>query len=480
VFELEHAGGLCRRGQQVGKLSAVKCNASSQFGRRAFLQLTGLAAAGSYLGPLASGAEPAGAAPRATHTLRIRQGEVELAPGRRITTTMYNGQLPGPPLRATVGQQVRVDVHNETDTTEQIHWQGQTLADATAAIVPAHSWRRMEFTPEHAGLYLYHSQVVAATDLGAGLYSGQAGALLVEPGHHPGRYDREWLVVLKGCEPFMRRTGRGYEVGYSALSVNGRLPGHCPPLRVNTGDRVLLHVLNAGATESYRLELPGHVFEVTALDGHSVPLPARVAALHLTPGQRVSAYVVMSQPSAWQVREATDSMPDLRHFGAPGLSEAGAVLAGSAVVAGAKFGSSTLAGTTPTGATLAGATLGSATLPCNTLAMVLTRHPAARSGFNRWSVNGRSFSSADPQPMFRVRAGSRYRLQIHNTSDEIIPLHLQRHRLQMSGVRRDVVAIGPQQRVEVDFLAEGRGPALLHCTRQLHADFGLGALLDYT
>ena len=465
---------LCRRGQQVDKLSPVKCNASSQFGRRAFLQLSGLAAAGSYLGPLASGAEPASPAPRATHTLRIRQSEVELAPGRHITTTTYNGQLPGPPLRVTVGQQVRVDVYNETDTTEQIHWQGQSLADATTAIIPAHSWRRMEFTPEHAGLYLYHSQVVAATDLGAGLYSGQAGALLVEPGHHPGRYDREWLVVLKGCEPFMRRTGRGYEVGYSALTVNGRLPGCSPPLRVNTGDRVLLHVLNAGATEVYCLELPGHVFEVTALDGYSVPLPVRVAALHLAPGQRVSAYVVMSQPGAWRVREAGDSMLDLGDFRAAGLGERGTPLAGgtlgSATPAGAMFAGATLGNVTPAGAEFADATF----------AMVLARHPAARSGLNRWSVNGVSFSSADPQPAFRVRAGLRYRLQIHNTSDEVIPLHLRGHRLQMHGVLRDVVAIGAQQRVEVDFLAEGRGPAAFHSTKQLHADFGLRALFDYT
>jgi FtsP/CotA-like multicopper oxidase with cupredoxin domain len=218
-------------------------------------------------------------------------------------------------------------------------------------------------------------------------------------------------------------------------------------LRINTGDRVLLHVLNAGATEAYHLELPGHVFEVAALDGNPLPSPASVAALQLAPGQRVSAYVVMSQPGAWRAREALDSTLDLGDFGAPQLNPR----------------------LTPR-----------LSEPDATLAMVLTRQPAARSGFARWSVNGMSFSSADPQPAFRVRAGSRYRLQIHNTSDEVIPMHLQRHRLQMSGVLRDVVAIGAQQRVEVDFLAEGRGPALFHCTRQLHADFGLRALLDYT
>jgi FtsP/CotA-like multicopper oxidase with cupredoxin domain len=178
-----------------------------------------------------------------------------------------------------------------------------------------------------------------------------------------------------------------------------------------------------------------------------VPAPARVAALHLSPGERVSAYVVIKQPAQWLVRESLDSNPELRYFGATGGGE-----------------------------------------PEATLAMVLTRHEAARSGFNRWSVNGTSFSTADPQPAFRVQRGARYRLKIHNTSDEIIPLHLQRHRLQLvraagataAGILKDVVVIGARRQVEVDFVADGHGPALLHCTRQLHSDFGLVALLDHT
>jgi hypothetical protein len=40
--------------------------------------------------------------------------------------------------------------------------------------------------------------------------------------------------------------------------------------------------------------------------------------------------------------------------------------------------------------------------------------------------------------------------------------------------------VGPQQRLEVDFVADGRGAALFHCTRQLHSDFGLRARVDYT
>jgi len=267
-------------------------------------------------------------------------------------------------------------------------------------------------------LYLYHSEVVAGSDLGAGLYSGQAGVLLVGP------VPRESLVVLKGCEPFMRRTARGCEVGYSAVSLNGRLPG---PLLAKFGERVALNVLNAGATENYHVELPGHDFEVTALDGNPLPMPSRVHSLCLSPGERVTAEVVINQPTRWVVRE-TDQLPGVFN----GVNSAGHV---------------------------------------NTLPIVLTRHSAARSGLNRWSVN---------RPGLRVTAGEHYRLQIHNMSDEIVPLHLRGHRLRSNGVLKDIAVVGPQQRVEVDFRADGRGPALLHSTRQLQSDFGLMTVIEYT
>ncbi len=287
-------------------------------------------------------------------------------------------------------------------------------------VVAPHSRQRMEFTPGRAGLYLYHSEVVAGSDLGAGLYSGQAGALLVEP--RARRWNRWWYS--RGVGLSCGAPCAGAKLGTQGSHSTGGLPG---PLRANPGERVLLQVLNAGATETYHLELPGHVFEVTALDGNPLAAPVRVGALQLSPGERVSARVVVNQPTRWVVRE-TDRAPTF----------------------------------------LRGVNTGK---PDETLPLVLTRHPAARSGFNRWSING---------PELRVTAGARYRLQIHNTSDELIPLHLQRHRLQVHGVLKDVAVVGPHQRVEVDFEADGRGPALLHCTRQLHSDFGLRARVDYT
>ena len=40
---------------------------------------------------------------------------------------------------------------------------------------------------------------------------------------------------------------QGYEVGYDAFTINGRMLGHGDPIRVKQGERVLFHVLNGSA-----------------------------------------------------------------------------------------------------------------------------------------------------------------------------------------------------------------------------------------
>ena len=53
-----------------------------------------------------------GAAEQADYTLRIKTGLVELSPEHLVSTTLYNGQFPGPLLRFTEGQRAVVDVQN--------------------------------------------------------------------------------------------------------------------------------------------------------------------------------------------------------------------------------------------------------------------------------------------------------------------------------------------------------------------------------
>ncbi len=65
----------------------------------------------------------------ADYTLTIATTPIELAPKRIISVTNYNGQFPGPLLRLKEGERVTIDVRNETDTPEQLHWHGQFGCD---------------------------------------------------------------------------------------------------------------------------------------------------------------------------------------------------------------------------------------------------------------------------------------------------------------------------------------------------------------
>src|SRR5208282_409658 len=107
--------------------------------RRRFLKATGLTAGVFLLSPRGILARagiplqhtepavpPAESSP-ADYTLRIGASPVEIAPKRIISATTYNGQFPGPLLRFTEGKQVTVDIYNDTDTPEQLHWHGQMI-----------------------------------------------------------------------------------------------------------------------------------------------------------------------------------------------------------------------------------------------------------------------------------------------------------------------------------------------------------------
>jgi FtsP/CotA-like multicopper oxidase with cupredoxin domain len=68
--------------------------------------------------------EPKATGRAADFTLRIAPMMVELAPQVVISTIGYSNKVPGPLLRAREGQHVTIDVMNETDVPEYVHWHG--------------------------------------------------------------------------------------------------------------------------------------------------------------------------------------------------------------------------------------------------------------------------------------------------------------------------------------------------------------------
>ena len=260
--------------------------------RRYFLKATGLVAGALILSARDSAdraavpswpgdqTAPSAEAGPADYTLHIKNSPVEIAPKRIVSATTYNGQFPGPLLRFKEGRQVTVDVCNDTDTPEQLHWHGQKVStDVDGAteegtpFIPAQGKRRIVFTPNPPGLRFYHTHNRAGADLAAGQYGGQVGPVYIEPKHNPGGYDREVFLVMKEFEPSFSRGGdmaldflspatrvkeleeagesamkaslakgmpHGYEVGYRSFTINGRMLGHGAPVRVKQGEACAL------------------------------------------------------------------------------------------------------------------------------------------------------------------------------------------------------------------------------------------------
>ena len=225
------------------------------------------------------------------YSLRIAPLRLELAPGKVIETFGYNGTVPGPVLRLREGRQVSIDIRNDTDVDDIIHWHGLYLpSEADGAMeegspmVERGGTQRYTFAAKPEGTRWYHSHDVAGKDLTRSLYSGMYGFLIVEPANDPGRYDQEVLLaahhwegswvsmqdIRKGPPP-----DNGLEVMYASASFNDKMLGHGEPVRVREGERVLFRLLNASPTQNITLALPGHRFTVIALDGNPVASPRR-------------------------------------------------------------------------------------------------------------------------------------------------------------------------------------------------------------
>lgn len=85
--------------------------------------LIGAGAAGMVLGT-AMGRAYTQIATAPDHSLRIAPLRLELAPGKVIDKFAYNGTVPGPVLRLREGRQVSIDIRNDTDIDDIIHWHG--------------------------------------------------------------------------------------------------------------------------------------------------------------------------------------------------------------------------------------------------------------------------------------------------------------------------------------------------------------------
>jgi len=457
-------------------------------------------------------AMPSGAPePKADYTMRIAPVTVELDPSHILSTIGYNGTAPGPVLRMREGKPVTVDVINDTDTPELLHWHGMLIppeVDGTeeegSPLVPPHGRRSFTLTPRPAGSRWYHSHVMAMDDLHKGAYTGQFGFVYVDGGNDPGQYDQELFLAVRDWDAFftanmddddddthngpllekpavMNTEPDGLEVGSTTYSINDKALGSGDPIRVREGQRLLIHFLNASAIENRRIALAGHKMKVIALDGNQCPTPRMVDSIFMGAGERIDAIVEMNHPGIW-ILGSTEK--PIREMGLGVVVEyAGQHTQPQWIDPPKEPWDYTIFGTG--GEKAASSNDGSdATSAKETIETIFEKVPGGAGKFNVWLVNGKPYPH---DREFVLKQGTRYRLVMRNRTDDAHPMHLHRHLWELkeindkktAGIIKDTVVVPYYGRAVVEFTADQPGLALFHCHIQQHMDYGFKALFRY-
>jgi FtsP/CotA-like multicopper oxidase with cupredoxin domain len=439
---------------------------------------------------------------KADYSLRIAPVTVDLDRSHILSTIGYNGTAPGPVLRMKEGKSVSVDVINDTDTPEFVHWHGMLIPaelDGTeeegSPFVPPHGRRRFQLTPGPAGSRWYHSHAMAMDNLHKGSYTGQFGFVYVDGGSDPGQYDQELFLALRDWEPFftsvmedddddthngpllekptvLNTDPDGLEVGSMTYSINDKALGSGDPIRVREGQRLLIHFLNASAIENRRIALAGHKMKVIALDGNPVPTPQTLDSIFVGAGERMDVVIEMNHPGIW-ILGSTEKM--IRESGLGVVVEYAGQHRQPQWIDPPKM---------PWDYTIFGTSTSSSPSPQQTIEMIFEKIPRGSGKFNSWLVNGKPYPH---EREFVLQQGVRYRLVMRNRTDDAHPMHLHRHLWELTeingkktaGVMKDTVVVPYYGRAVVDFTADQPGLSLFHCHIQQHMDYGFKALFRY-
>ncbi len=207
----------------------------------------------------------------------------------------YNKMWPGPILRVTEGDKVRITFTNNMTEPTGVHFHGIAFEDFTMDGVPFVTQLPFatgesftyEFTATPAGSHMYHSHHNATDQVGRGLL----GAFIVEPRRAAESYARKYGVTQEVV--FIHNDAVG------GFTINGHGFPATTPIVAKVGDKVLIRFMNEG-TMTHPWHTHGFRMNVVARDG--APLGSagfKADTLGVNPGERWDAIIECDRPGVW-------------------------------------------------------------------------------------------------------------------------------------------------------------------------------------
>ncbi len=219
---------------------------------------------------------------------------IEIAPGVRFGAWTFGDSVPGPTIRARVGDKIRFSMTNRSDEVMP----GVQLTSApmmhsmdfhSAMVSPQDKYRSVapgqtiefDYTVNYPGVFMYHCGTPMILEH---IASGMYGAVIVEPKEgYPTKADREYMVIQS--EFYLKPDPAGKKIDGQPLYVldtdnlkkampnytvfNGQHNGMVKnPLAAKPGEKVRLFVLNVGPSKTSSFHVVGTIFDRVWMEGN--------------------------------------------------------------------------------------------------------------------------------------------------------------------------------------------------------------------
>ena len=234
-----------------------------------------------------------------------------ILPGETVEAYAYNNQVPGPTLRVTEGDRVRINVTNRLPESTTVHWHGMILpnemdgpAEITQAPIKPGETYSYEYSVGQHGTYFYHTHDHVDRQQSLGLY----GALIIDPSNPADEIaaDLEYTVQL---QEWLKREWLTYpsmpmEGGFpNFFTINGKSYPETDTIRMKVGQTLKVRFVGSHTTAIHPMHIHGGPFEVAAVDGLTLAESARYLAdtVNVGPGQRFDVLWRALRPGKWLV-----------------------------------------------------------------------------------------------------------------------------------------------------------------------------------
>lgn len=215
-------------------------------------------------------------------TMTAEQVMWDVVGGHRVLAWTINGTVPGPMIRVTSGDHIRISFINHFPEPTAVHWHGLSVPEAQDGVpglgqnpIQPNQTYTYDFTlnDQDVGTHWYHSHYDDATQVTDGFF----GAFIVDPRPGTSLYQLTPHADIEYTE-FLSEMN-GYYL------INGKSYPDTQPIKVKHGQNVLIRMIGADTMSMHPMHMHGGYFNIIAEDGHLLSQPITKDTVQVAPGE---------------------------------------------------------------------------------------------------------------------------------------------------------------------------------------------------